>query len=156
MRSVDTRSAPCIPGDHAGTCCLAGLLLGVACCRRGDCAMCARDRARMLRIGFSEKEVARRFARRRRRLLSNCPACGFPPPPPLQELPPLPRLDRTGRSTAPTWTCRACGRSLPPRRRVYCSYECWREHVRRTEMAGEEVVSPVPPRVYRMAPLRQT
>jgi len=102
----------------------------------------------MRRTGFSEDEVARRFARQRRRLLARCPVCGFPPPPPLRDLPALPRLPRVG--LADHFTCRACGRSLPKGRRRYCTDACWREHVRSSEMQGEDVVSPAPPRAHRL------
>jgi predicted nucleic acid-binding Zn ribbon protein len=146
---VNTRTTPCIAWDEEGRHCLAGLLLGVACCPDGDCALCARDRARMRHVGFSETEVARRFARGRARLVHFCPVCGLPPPPPLRVLPPLPRLERPGRPCGGRHDCRVCGRALPRGRRTYCSDTCWREYVRRTEMVGQDIFSPAPPPVYR-------
>lgn len=129
MTPLAQRNAPCIPGDLVGSCCLAGLLLGVACCRKGDCALCERERDRMRRIGFTKEEVARRFARSRKRLLSRCPACGFPPPAPLNEVPPLPRLDRSHQLLGGTPTCRSCGAVLLNPRRRYCNQTCWNTYL---------------------------
>jgi hypothetical protein len=144
-------SGPCIPWDASGAHCLAALLLGVACCPDGRCALCAKDRARMRRLGFTEGEIQVRVARARARMKPLCPVCECPPPPPLQEVPPMPRLDRPDRMTGGRHDCLVCGRALPQRRRTYCSDECWREYVRRTEMEGGDIVSPSPPRVYRMS-----
>ena len=126
-----TNPSPCIPWDETQAHCVAGLLLGVRCCPGGDCALC------------------RRAGARSRSLLARCPLCGFPPPPPLQEIPPLPRLDRSDRAVGGNHECRTCGRPLPPRRRTYCSFACWREHVRQEEMDGTDIASPSAPRVYR-------
>ncbi|MCK6530884.1 hypothetical protein L6R50_26095 [Myxococcota bacterium] len=127
------RPAPCIPFDAEGRHCIAGLLLGVRCCPDGNCALCRRAGGRDPRSQG----------------LDRCPVCGFPPPPPLQAIPPLPRLDRSDRVVGGNHECRTCGRPLPPRRRTYCSFACWREFVRREEMDGNDIASPSPPRVFR-------
>lgn len=128
---------PCIPWDTEGRHCVLGLLLGAACCPDGRCALCRRDWARRRSLGFSEAEVARRTARERARLRPTCPRCGCPPPPPLQEIPPLPRFDREGREKSGAPACRICGGFLAAGQRFYCGDECRLEHRRRTEGWGE-------------------
>jgi len=127
-----TRPTPCIPGDPFGFSCLAGLLLGVRCCPDGRCALCTRDRDRMRRVGFTEDEIASRVDCVRRRLLARCPACGFPPPAPLHQIPPLPRLDRSRRPLGGAGACRYCGNRLLNSRRRYCDTSCWNASVLET------------------------
>lgn len=139
---------PCVPGDETVACCLMACIFGARCCPAGDCALCKADRARRRRMGYSQEEVDRRFARERARMLDACPRCGFPPPPPLLTMPEFPRLPREGQ--ADEYECRTCGKALLRGRRRYCNDGCWREHVRRTEMEGRDITSPAPPRTYRV------
>lgn len=141
---------PCIPFDPEGRHCLAALLLGAACCPDGDCTLCARERARMRRLGFSEVEVARRFARSRARLRCRCPTCGCPPPPPLREIPEIPRLDRSDRVLSGSSRCRICEAPLSAGKRHYCSQECWLQRRRATEGWGVGSPSHSPPRTVRV------
>jgi hypothetical protein len=140
---------PCIATEDSRHC-VAALLHGAACCPDGECALCRATRNRMLRSGFPEFAVRAAIARTRRGALSCCPVCGFPPPPPAESPTPLPRLERPGRTASGSWDCRTCGRPLPIGKRHYCSHGCWREHVRRTEMDGDEIVTPTAPRAYRL------
>lgn len=146
----DAPRSPCIPSHVDARSCIVGLLLGAACCPDGDCALCRATADRMQRSGFTAGAVRRSMARRRAGTRSACPLCGFPPPPPAVDLPPLPRLDRPGRTASGSWDCRTCGRPLPQGKRHYCSHACWREYVRRTEMDGDEIATPAPPRTFRM------
>ncbi|MCG3133824.1 MAG: hypothetical protein HMLKMBBP_01089 [Planctomycetes bacterium] len=141
--------SPCVSSSAQGTDCIVGLLLGAACCPDGTCALCEATADRMRRSGFPEVAVRRSLSRGRAGLLAACPLCGFPPPPPPDVMAPVPRLERPGRSVSGSWDCRTCGRPLPSRRRHYCSHACWREHVRRTEMDGDEIATPAAPRTYR-------
>ncbi|MCE9635779.1 MAG: hypothetical protein K8T90_08750 [Planctomycetes bacterium] len=145
-------ATPCVASDAEGRHCTVGLLLGAACCPDGSCWSCTTQAAWTRRSGFSDYAVFRSIVRTRRGLLDQCPLCGFPPPPPITESSPLPRLDRSGRTASGSWECRTCGRPLPQRRRHYCSDACWREHVRRTEMDGNEIATPTAPRVFRARP----
>lgn len=119
----------CIPFDPEGHHCLAGLLLGVACCPDGTCALCRADLARRRRLGLTEAVAQRRAARERARRLAQCPACGCPPPPPLQELPQLPRLDRSTGLLGGEGACRYCGNRLLHTRRKYCNDSCWNAYL---------------------------
>lgn len=141
---------PCVSAGTDGRHCLAAVLFGATCCPRGDCAVCEELQDRMRAAGFPEIEVARAWLRARVPQVSTCPVCGLPPPPQLERLAPLPRLPRLGRTHSGSWECRVCGRALPQRRRHYCSHACWREFVRAAEMDGMEIVSPEPPRAYRV------
>jgi len=135
---VEPTSSPCIPWDETRAHCVAGLLLGVACCPDGQCALCRRSGVHL------------RNGRLARAPLDRCPVCGFPPPPPLEEIPPLPRLDRSDNLVGGRHDCLLCGKPLPARRRTYCSFSCWREYVRQQEMVGDDVGSPDPPHVFRV------
>lgn len=150
MTLCDTCTAPCLPSRVDACDCIAGLLFGVACCPDGDCAICRATSDRMQRSGFAPAAVRLSMTRRRADLVDRCPVCDSPPPPPAEAPPPLPRLERPGRTASGSWDCRTCGRPLPQRRRHYCSDACWREHVRRTEMDGDEIATPSPPRTFRM------
>lgn len=140
---------PCV-ATADGAHCIAGLLFGTACCPDGECALCQATWDRLRRSGFPEAAVRRAMRRARRRVVERCPICGFAPPPPAEALTPLPRLDRPGRTASGSWDCRTCGRPLPLGRRHYCSHGCWREHVRRTEMDGDEIATPTAPRTFRV------
>jgi hypothetical protein len=141
---------PCIAWDAEGRHCLAGLLLGVACCPDGNCALCEKSRAAMRRTGFTEAEVERRFARSRARLRSRCPTCGCPPPPRLREIPEMPRLDRSDRVLSGSSRCRICEAPLSAGQRHYCSRERWLQRRRNTEGWGDSAPSHAPPRVVRV------
>ena len=148
---IESRLAtPCVAWNDERRHCVVGLLLGVACCPDGDCWSCTTQLAWSRRSGFTEYAVLRSLARTRHGMLAFCPVCGFPPPPAVTESSTLPRLDRPGRTASGSWDCRTCGRPLPQRRRHYCSDACWREYVRRTEMDGDEISTPTPPRKYRV------
>jgi hypothetical protein len=123
------RATPCIAADEDARHCIAGFLLGVACCPDATCALCRASEDRMLRQGFAPDVVARSIARRHEGLVDRCPVCGFPPPPPLDALPPLTRLDRSDLLRAPTTHCVQCGRQLVSARRRYCSNDCWNAYV---------------------------
>lgn len=120
---------PCVAGDPSRTTCVAGLLLGAACCPDGACACCRAVPDRMRRSGFRAEAVARAVARSREGLLDRCPTCRFPPPPPLEQFPPLARLDRSELKRAPATECVQCGRQLVTARKRYCSPECWNAYV---------------------------
>jgi hypothetical protein len=143
------RRVPCIASDKTAQHCIAGLLLGVACCPDGDCTSCVQQREKMRKSGFSPAAVARSFARSRAGLLDRCPQCGFPPPPPVMTPAPMPRLDRIDSAQSGSWMCRGCDRPLPKGRRRFHSDACRREFIRETEMETDEIVSPSPPRIYR-------
>jgi hypothetical protein len=140
--------APCI-GDVTSRFCTAALLYGAACCRSGDCSACRQQREKMRKSGFAEAAVVRSFARSRIGLLDRCPLCGFPPPPPIQTLLPLPRLQRIDGEQSGSWACVGCERPLPKGRRRFHSDACRREFIRRTEMVGTEIVAASPPRIFR-------
>jgi hypothetical protein len=148
---VATRlDVPCVAWDAEGRHCVVGLLYGAACCPDGGCLTCTTQAAWSRRSGFTDYAVFRSLARTRRGMLDRCPVCGFPPPPPVTEPNPLPQLDRSGRTASGSWDCRTCGRPLSQGKRHYCSHGCWREHVRRTEMDGDEIATPAAPRTYRV------
>ena len=148
--SAAPRRAPCIAWNREARHCLAGLLLGAACCPHGDCASCEEQLRRMRTSGFPEQAVARSWLHTRTIRMRVCAICGFPPPPPMDAIPPLPRLPRLGRTHSGSWNCRTCGRALPRRRRHYCSHACWREHVRGEEMEGNDIRAPERTAAYRM------
>ncbi len=127
---VVTIAAPCVASDSARRHCLAGLLLGVACCENGDCAMCRATRHWMLSAGFTDAAVERSLERTRRGLLDRCPICGFAPPPAITARAPLPRLDRVVSAKSGSSDCVICGQPLERGRRRYCSEKCerLREH----------------------------
>ncbi len=87
----------------------------------------------MRRMGCPEIAVARSWLRSRLPLIDVCPVCGFPPPPPMQIIPPLPRLDRSDRVLSGSPSCKVCGCFIRPPKRFYCSAECWLEHRAQTE-----------------------
>jgi hypothetical protein len=122
-------ATPCLAWDAERCHCVAGLLLGVACCPHGDCAICEERQERMRRAGRPELEVARAWLASRAGRLDRCPACGFPPPPPLVEMPALPRFDRSDRVLEGAQRCRYCDRRLLGTRRRYCDDDCWRAFV---------------------------
>jgi hypothetical protein len=124
-RPAPQLATPCIPWDSERRHCVAALLLGAACCPHGDCALCEEPQARMRRMGYHELDVARAWLSTRLARLDLCPVCGFPPPPPLAEIPPLPRLDRSDRVLASTPRCRYCDRKILGARRRYCDRDCW-------------------------------
>lgn len=116
---------PCLAADRTAQHCIAGLLLGVACCPDGKCGLCREVVLRGRQDGLAPDAAIRALARARRGLVRRCPACGFPPPPPLPVVPQLPRLDRTDRAEANAWTCRVCGEALSRGRRQFCSDRCY-------------------------------
>jgi hypothetical protein len=120
---------PCVAGHSTRETCVVGLLLGAACCSDGVCACCRAVVERMRRSGFRADAIARSVARSRAGLLDCCPSCGFPPPRPLEQFPPLARLDRSDRKRAPATECVQCGRQLVTARKRYCSPECWNAYV---------------------------
>ena len=118
-------AAPCLAADRAAQHCIAGLLLGVACCPDGTCGLCREMVVRARRDGKTPDQALRSLALARRGLLRRCPTCGFPPPPPLPNVPMLPRLDRTEHAESNAWTCRVCGKALSRGRRQFCSDRCY-------------------------------
>lgn len=117
--------SPCLAADRTAEHCITGLLLGVACCPDGKCALCRDTVARTRRDGKSCDQALRALTVARRGLRRRCPACGFPPPPPLANVPMLPRLDRSDRSESNAWDCRVCGKALQRGRRQFCSDNCY-------------------------------
>ena len=91
----------------------------------------------MISRGFAPVRAAKMMARTRRDLVAFCPTCGFPPPPALVAIPPLPRLDRSEKVLSGSPECRVCTRPLKPPQRMYCGNECWLENRRRTEGWGQ-------------------
>jgi hypothetical protein len=137
-RAVEQRARPCVAtadGEH----CIAGLLLGVACCADGACALCEAHEEYMRRLGRAEIDVAREWVRSRVDRRDRCPVCGFPPPEPLAEIPPLPRLDRSDRVLVGAARCRYCDRKILGTRRRYCDRECWNAYVVWTRRLSREV-----------------
>lgn len=83
----------------------------------------------MRRAGSPEIDVARTWLRYRIGRAERCPACGFPPPPGPETIPPLPRLDRPDSVLTGTARCRYCDRKLLAVRRKYCDEDCWKAYV---------------------------
>ncbi|MCE9635855.1 MAG: hypothetical protein K8T90_09135 [Planctomycetes bacterium] len=129
-------AAPCLGADRTAQQCVVALLHGAGCCANATCALCQTTRERMLSRGFDPVRVAAMMRRTRRDLLDACPVCGFPPPPPFIEIPPLPRLDRSDNPLTGSSACQICDRPLKPPQRKFCGSECWLEHRRRTEGWG--------------------
>lgn len=127
--SAPRLAVPCIASDAEGRSCVAALLHGAACCPHGDCAICEETQAAMRRAGHHELDVARAWLRTRIGRKERCPVCGFPPPPALAEMPPLPRFDRSDRVLEGAQRCRYCDRRLLGTRRRYCDDDCWRAFV---------------------------
>lgn len=105
----------------------------------------------MRRGGFPEIVVARGWLRSRLPRIDVCPICGFPPPPPLTSIPPLPRLDRSDRVLSGSPTCRVCGCYIRPPKRLYCSAECWLQRRAAVEGWGAGGDRRSPPPVTRYA-----
>jgi 5-methylcytosine-specific restriction protein A len=83
--------------------------------------------------------------------LQDCPRCGFPPPPPVVELPPMPRFARLYGNVADV------GDVLRLRRASAGGQATFRQGLvlgrvpPRTEMSSSKILTPEAPRVYRHA-----
>jgi len=143
-----TKTKPCLPGGPDGTCCVAGLLFGAACCRTGDCALCEDVTARLRRDGHEEDQISARLVSTWYSPIESCPLCGAPAPR-LEELLPLPRFLRRYAGGHVSSTCFVCGGHMPAGKRRFCSPTCHTEYRRGAEGWGFGRFQPVP-RVYRV------
>lgn len=116
---------PCVAWDESSRHCVLALLAGASCCEHGDCALCEEAQNYQRRTGVPELAVAQAWVRMRLAGRATCPGCGFPPPPALERIEPLPRFDRTGALVGQT-RCRYCDRRILGTRRRYCGDDCWK------------------------------
>lgn len=140
---------PCLASDAEVGGCIVGLLLGVACCSDGDCALCRAESARLRRDGVPEQDRARRLVERWYAPVEPCPWCGRGVAR-LAELEPMPRFARTLGNRFVSGVCLVCDRPLGPDQRRFCGDDCMLERRRNVEGWGFGRFEPVP-RVYRIS-----